>query len=562
VLSLIGSIDGGAAPAVVGFVMRSSGTTISGAPSHVGQTVLGGDTLEVTNGAAEIAIGESKIILGKDTQMSFEPEQSGWAAVLNHGNVTFSRPSDGPALRVRVGEVWVRATPGSGAEGIITVTNQALVVAAKEGTLQVDHNGEAVSVPQGTTLKFLPEQSPGTPLPTAAPSGVRWGRLFRCAGAGAALGSVPVIVRETTSSAAGSWDWGWIPVGAVSGQLVCEEIPPPKQVGIACTLNALRQQDWGAAPQLSYTSTNATALALVPAAAGGGAPQPPGGMVTVAQNGTYTMTATGPGGVATCKARVDWPAPSCNLAANPKAIDAGAPVTLDWSALNSVAPVQLSWSNSGANGADPVASSGSKVVNPTQGTNYTLTVKGPGGTRKCSVFVSVRPGPPPQPQPNCDLELASLLRAFRTNWSLQNVNNVASVLGVANIPGTATTLLGLMGKAPPVAQLAPAGATGAVSGATPVLPKMVQTSLSGAIATAGLNKILPASFDGACHKLALCAVKNGIGSGTINFCNALGRQVARCSWTPQGSSTQWWGWRYLVFDTWGGPPGCDFQLGQ
>ena len=84
--------------------------------------------------------------------------------------------------------------------------------------------------------------------------------------------------------------------------------------------------------------------------------------------------------------------PTVTLSAEPRSIDRGQSATLRWSSTGaseaSISP-----------GIGTVAVSGSRQVFPTETTNYTITVKGAGGTNNASAPVTVRAPPPPPPPP-------------------------------------------------------------------------------------------------------------------------------------------------------------------
>ncbi len=89
--------------------------------------------------------------------------------------------------------------------------------------------------------------------------------------------------------------------------------------------------------------------------------------------------------------------PTVSISAEPSSIEAGQSVTLTWKSTNaneaSISP-----------GIGSVATDGSRQVSPTSSTNYTITVKGPGGANNANAQVTVRaaPPPPPPPKPRAD----------------------------------------------------------------------------------------------------------------------------------------------------------------
>ena len=74
-------------------------------------------------------------------------------------------------------------------------------------------------------------------------------------------------------------------------------------------------------------------------------------------------------------------APTATLAVNPTVIEAGQATTLTWKTDNA--------SEVTIDGMGAVSGSGSKTITPSSSTTYTLTAKGPGGTKDASARVTV-----------------------------------------------------------------------------------------------------------------------------------------------------------------------------
>lgn len=117
---------------------------------------------------------------------------------------------------------------------------------------------------------------------------------------------------------------------------------------------------------------------------------------TPTQSRTYTLSVVGPGGTSSCSTGVavsqapvpptppepQGPAaPTCSLSADTGSIFEGGSAKLTWSTQRAT-DVTLS-------GVGAVSAAGTRSVSPTATQKYTLTAKGAGGTRSCSVTVSV-----------------------------------------------------------------------------------------------------------------------------------------------------------------------------
>jgi hypothetical protein len=148
----------------------------------------------------------------------------------------------------------------------------------------------------------------------------------------------------------------------------------------------------GDAVTLAWAATNATSAYLDGIGAMGTAGTY---QFTPSASKQYTLRVYGPGGSSYCSAYVsvkplpplvqppENPAPTCNISAEPATIFAGATSTLWWSAARATS---ASLSSVGT-----VAAKGSLTVTPSASQKYTLTVRGDGGTRTCSVAVAVQP---------------------------------------------------------------------------------------------------------------------------------------------------------------------------
>ncbi|MEO8725966.1 MAG: alkaline phosphatase family protein [Acidobacteriaceae bacterium] len=137
---------------------------------------------------------------------------------------------------------------------------------------------------------------------------------------------------------------------------------------------------------ITWSSTNATSIAIDPAVAPAPLPASGSATVTPAATTTYNMTATGPGGSAASAVTVNVTAaqPAVTLVSSVPAITAGSSATLTWTSSNAV-----SVSFSPPVGTDPPALSGSATVMPAVTTIYTLTGTGAAGTTPATASVTI-----------------------------------------------------------------------------------------------------------------------------------------------------------------------------
>jgi hypothetical protein len=151
--ALVVSLPMFAGSAIVGSVAGSMNATLSGQALVPNTTVFSGDSLQVKDGAAVVAVGPaSRLVFGRETVASFLREAGEVTVLLGQGNVSMYQGQAGVGLRVKVGAVSVVPATGFKTLGEVAMVNGAVVVTAKEGKLRVEGNGPAVDVVKGKTI--------------------------------------------------------------------------------------------------------------------------------------------------------------------------------------------------------------------------------------------------------------------------------------------------------------------------------------------------------------------------------------------------------------------------
>src|SRR5690348_8357504 len=101
------------ASAVVGSVAGGTNATIGGQALLPNTTLFSGDSLQVRDGAAVVAIGKgSRMVFGRETSATFERGTDNVTVTLGQGNVSMYHPVNGMAMRVKIGDVSVLAEKG------------------------------------------------------------------------------------------------------------------------------------------------------------------------------------------------------------------------------------------------------------------------------------------------------------------------------------------------------------------------------------------------------------------------------------------------------------------
>jgi hypothetical protein len=182
-----------AGSAVIGSVAGAKDATVGGQALVPSTTLFSGDSLQVKEGVAVIAMGQgSRMVFGHQTQASFLREGEGVTVLLGEGNVSLYQPEAGVGLKVKAGTVTVAPAKGFKTLGEVAMLNGSVVVTAKEGKLKVEGNGPAMEVAKGktVTLKAVGAASPAPQAGAAgagAPvSGMTVGEVATVAAAGAA----------------------------------------------------------------------------------------------------------------------------------------------------------------------------------------------------------------------------------------------------------------------------------------------------------------------------------------------------------------------------------------
>ncbi len=154
-LIMVGSVAAFAGSAVIGSVAGSMNATIGGQAIMPNTTIFSGDSLQVNDGAAVVAIGNtSRIVFGRDTSASFLRDANEVTVLLSQGNVSVYQLNEGLALRVKAGDVSVVPAKGFKTLGDVAMADGAVVITAKEGSLRVEGDGPAIEVPQGKTIRL------------------------------------------------------------------------------------------------------------------------------------------------------------------------------------------------------------------------------------------------------------------------------------------------------------------------------------------------------------------------------------------------------------------------
>jgi len=159
-LGLLIALPAFAGSLVVGSVAGSTNATLGGQTLLPNTTVFSGDSLQVKQGVAVVALGStSRMVFGHDTVASFLRDSKEITVLLGQGNVSLFQDVDGMPVRMKVGDVSIAPVSGFKTLGEVATLNGAVVVTTKDGMMHVESDGRAVDVLKGKTITVRPKVS-------------------------------------------------------------------------------------------------------------------------------------------------------------------------------------------------------------------------------------------------------------------------------------------------------------------------------------------------------------------------------------------------------------------
>lgn len=154
-----------AGSAVIGSVAGSLNATVGGQALAPNTVIFSGDSLQVKDGAAVIALDNgNRMAFGRETEASFLRESSAVEVLLGHGNVSMFQADGRTGLAVKAGEYQIAPASGYKTLGEVAMLNGVVTVTSKQGALKVDGNGRTMQVAQGKTVTLTTTTS-RTPAP-------------------------------------------------------------------------------------------------------------------------------------------------------------------------------------------------------------------------------------------------------------------------------------------------------------------------------------------------------------------------------------------------------------
>jgi hypothetical protein len=142
-----------AGSAVIGSVAGSLNATVGGQALAPNSVIFSGDSLQVKDGAAVIALENgSRMAFGRDTEASFLRGSNGVEVLLGRGDVSMYQSDGRLGVAVKAGEYEVKPATGYKTLGEVAMLNGLVTVTSKEGALKVEGGGQTIEVAQGKAI--------------------------------------------------------------------------------------------------------------------------------------------------------------------------------------------------------------------------------------------------------------------------------------------------------------------------------------------------------------------------------------------------------------------------
>jgi len=142
-----------AGPSIIGLVKGSTNASIGEAALLPDTALFSGDSLDVGDGLALVALGStSRMLLYHQTRASFLRDSDSVTVLLGQGAVSLFHAQNALPVRMKVGDLFVAPVSGLETLGDVAAGSGVVKVTARSGRLRVEGNGQAIIVAKGQTL--------------------------------------------------------------------------------------------------------------------------------------------------------------------------------------------------------------------------------------------------------------------------------------------------------------------------------------------------------------------------------------------------------------------------
>jgi len=262
-LGLVAAVPAWAGSAIVGSVAGSMNATVGGQTLFPNTTLFSGDSLQVKDGVAVVALGStSRVVFAHDTAASFLRDANEVTVLLNQGSVSLFQDTNGTPVRMKIGDISVVPVSGFKTLGEVATLNGAVQVTTTEGLLRVEGNGQSINVVKGKTITVVPPanapQQQGGKAPGSAGrccSGSNlWGFVDAgLSGAGLivaalALSHANTASNNASSAAAAAAEAASAAAAAISAANSAASAAEAAANAVGCALNTLASEEGKPSP--------------------------------------------------------------------------------------------------------------------------------------------------------------------------------------------------------------------------------------------------------------------------------------------------------------------------
>jgi phospholipase C len=347
--------------------------------------VTGCYEFQITGGTAEPAISISaqpdSIEDGSSSTLTIAAKNADQVTVTGSDGSSYNLPAGGGSQVVNPSDTTTYTALATGATGNKSASVSVNVASTSAPVVTIAADPDEILPGSSSMLKVTATNA--TTVLVAGTDGSRY-TLQATGGAQKVTPATSTIYTATATGAAGKASAKatvTVTADPVPYAMITAD-PPSIHDGGSSTLTITARY----ATSVAVSGTNGAEFTL---GAKGGTQK-----VTPIKTTTYTVTASGTGGKFAAKATVEVkpPAPTVEVTAYPKSINAGSSSVLTVTAKNAT-EVTVTGSN-GRKFTMPVTG-GKHAVSPASTTTFTVTASGAGGKASAAATVTVTPNPPP-----------------------------------------------------------------------------------------------------------------------------------------------------------------------
>lgn len=287
--------------------------------------------------------------------------------------------------------IGVKALAGSQSTGIVPLSSTYILTC--KGTGGTATQSTTVSVAASTDAPTVSLSVGPSAIESGESSTLNWSATHAtsCFASGAWTGEKPIRGSQSTGSLTSTSTYTLTcrgPGGGASQTATVSVTPPLPTISLSASPSTITT---GSSSSLTWLTSHATKCTAGGDWSGSRAAKGSESTGALHASASYSLTCSGPGGVATqaVTVTVTTPAPTVTISASPTTVKSGSTATLEWSSTDATSCV----ASGGWTGAEPLRGSQTTVA-LSNTTDFTLTCQGKGGSASQSVTVTVAAAAP------------------------------------------------------------------------------------------------------------------------------------------------------------------------